>query len=118
MNPWDVVHVDLIGPYDGYYGITIIDQATRWLEVGVQLDQNILTTAESFDCEWICRYPRPVQVIHDLGAEFTGEEFQELLQSYGIKSKPITAKNPQANSICERVHMELLNDVRCHDNID
>ena len=35
VNPWDVVHVDLIGPYDDYYGTTIIDQATRWLELGV-----------------------------------------------------------------------------------
>ena len=78
------MHVELIGPYDGYYGITIIDQATRWLEVGVQRDKNILKTAESFDREWIWRYPRPVQVIHDLGAEFNGGEFQELLQSYGI----------------------------------
>lgn len=118
VNPWDVVHVDLIGPYDGYYGITIIDQATRWLEVGVQPDKKRLTTAESFDREWICHYPGPVQVVHDLGTEFIGEEFQELLQSYGIKSKPITAKNPQANAICERVHMELLKStsllrVRC-----
>lgn len=118
VNPWDVVDVDLIGPYDGYYGITIIDPATCWLEVGVQPDKKRLTTAGSFDREWICRYPRPVQVVHDLGAELIGEEFQELLQSYGIKSKTITAKYPQANAICERVHMELLNVVRCHDNID
>lgn len=98
-NTWDVVQVDLIGPYDGYYGITIIEQATRWLEVGIHPDKNILTTAESFYREWICRYPCSVQVIHDLGAEFTGEESQELLQIYGIKPKPITAKNLQANAI-------------------
>ena len=112
------MHVDFIGTYNGYNGITIIDQATRWIEVGVQPDKNSLTTAEKFDREWICRYPRPVQVIHDLGAEFTGDEFKERLQSNGIKSKPITAKNPQANEICDSVHMELLNVVRCHDNID
>lgn len=40
MNPFDVVHVDLIGPYeDGSDGITMIDQATRWLEVGVPKKQ-------------------------------------------------------------------------------
>ena len=31
-----------------------------------------------------------------------GNEFQEMLTSYGIKNKPITAKHPQANAICER----------------
>ncbi|KAE8895361.1 hypothetical protein PF003_g20769 [Phytophthora fragariae] len=50
-----------------------------------------------------------MQVVHDLGPEFTGEELQELLRSYGIKAKPITAKNPQANAICERMHFEIIN---------
>ena len=119
VNPFDIVHVDLIGPYgDGYYGITMIDQATRWLEVAVQPNKESLTTAESFDREWLCRYPRPRQVVHDQGLEFTGEEFQELLRSYGLKSKPITAKNPQKNEICERVYLDLLNVIRCHTGAD
>ncbi|GMF24808.1 unnamed protein product [Phytophthora fragariaefolia] len=118
-NPFDFVHFDLIGPYHGgHYGITIIDQATRWLEVGIQPDKASLTTAESFDREWLCRYPRPMQVVHDLGPEFTGVEFQMLLYSYGIKAKPITAKNPQANAICERMHLEIMNGIRSHEGAD
>ena len=96
----------------------MIDQATRWLEVALQQGKESLRTAEIFDREWLCRYPRPRQVVHDQGLEFTGEEFQELLRSYGLKSKPITAKNPQANAICERVHLELLNVIRCHTGAD
>ena len=47
INPFDVIHVDLIGPYDdGYYAITIIDQWTRWLEVSVQANKLARTTAE------------------------------------------------------------------------
>ncbi|POM79703.1 Pol protein [Phytophthora palmivora] len=118
VNPWDIVHVDLIGPYEGSgYGITMIDQATRWLEVGIQSDKESLTTAESFDREWLCRYPRPRKVVYDQGPEFTGNEFQELLRSYGIKSKPITSKNPQANAICERIHSEILNVIRCYEGV-
>jgi hypothetical protein len=30
-----------------------------------------------------------------------GEEFQELLISYGIESKPTTVKNPTAQSLVE-----------------
>ncbi|POM79176.1 Rapid-growth-like protein 25 [Phytophthora palmivora] len=34
VNPFDVVHVDLIGPYEGQgYEITMIDQATRCLKL-------------------------------------------------------------------------------------
>ncbi|KAL0590426.1 hypothetical protein ABG067_001672 [Albugo candida] len=73
----------------------MIDQETRWLEAGVQTNKLTLTTAESFDRELKCRYPRQRQVIHDQGTEFTGAEFQELLSSYGIKDKPITSTNPK-----------------------
>lgn len=62
--------------------------------------------------------PTPGQVIHDQGTEFTGEELQEMLKSYSIKAKPITAKNAQANAICERVHHEILNVICCHEGAD
>uniref|UniRef100_A0AAV1SZR8 Integrase zinc-binding domain-containing protein n=1 Tax=Peronospora matthiolae TaxID=2874970 RepID=A0AAV1SZR8_9STRA len=40
VNPFDSVHVDLIGPYEvEFYGITMVDYATRWLEVGIQPDK-------------------------------------------------------------------------------
>lgn len=66
-----------------------------------------------FDREWLCRYPRPTKVIHDQGTKFTGEEFQELLRSYGVQAKPVTSKNPKANAICDRVRLEVLNVIRC-----
>jgi hypothetical protein len=33
--------------------------------------------------------------------------FKTLCDSYGIKRKPTTIKNPQANAICERIHQVL-----------
>ena len=117
-NPFDVVHVDLIGPFDGYYALTAIESEFRWIEVNCQENKTSKTTAENFDFLWLCRYPRPYKVIHDQGGEFTGNEFQSLLISYGIKSKPISSKNPQANALCERVHLELLNMVRCYPDLD
>jgi hypothetical protein len=33
--------------------------------------------------------------------------FETLSDSYGIKRKPTTIKNPQANAICEHVHQVL-----------
>ena len=102
-NPFDVVHVDLIGSYErGKYSITIIDHATRWLKTGIHDNKEDVTTAESFDLEWLCRYPRPLPVVHDLGTEFTGDEFQELLRSYGINPsrlpRRILRQTPFANA--------------------
>ena len=49
--------------------------------------------------------PRPQKCIHDNGKEFTGEEFEDMLESYGIKSKSTTVKNPQTNVMHERAHL-------------
>ena len=55
---------------------------------------------------------RPIRVIHDAGGEFTRMVFQELLISYGIKSKQITVHNPQANSIIKNVHLTMADMLR------
>jgi len=44
-------------------------------------------------------------LIYDNGSEF--KLHFALCDSYGIKRKPTTIKNPQANAICERVHQVL-----------
>ncbi len=51
----------------------------------------------------MCRYPRCRYLIYDNGSEFK-IHFETLCDSYGIKRKPTTIKNPQANAICECVH--------------
>jgi hypothetical protein len=55
---------------------------------------------------WLCRYPRCRYLIFDNGSEFK-LHFGTLCDSYGIKRKPTTIKNPQANTICEHVHQVL-----------
>jgi hypothetical protein len=55
---------------------------------------------------WLCRYPRCRYLIYDNWSEFK-LRFESLCNSYGVKGKPTTIKNPQANAICERVHQVL-----------
>ena len=50
--------------------------------------------------------------MHDNGGEFIGWEFQTLLQKSNIRDKPTTSYNPQANSICERMHQTVGNVLR------
>jgi hypothetical protein len=55
---------------------------------------------------WLCRYPRCPYLIYNNGSEFK-LHFEYLCESYGITHKPTTVKNPQANTILERVHQVL-----------
>ena len=118
MEPWEILTVDLCGPWKAMvefwnqkkkeyriWVLTLMDEATGWVEIYPIADKELQAIALATDTEWFCRYPRPKKCIHDNGMEFIGEEFQEMLESYGITSKPTTIKNPQANAMHERAHL-------------
>jgi hypothetical protein len=60
---------------------------------------------------WFCRYPRCRNIIYDNGSEFK-LHFQSLCDSFGLKRKPTSVKNPQANAIQERIHQTLADMMR------
>ena len=129
-TPWKGVCVDLIGPYtlkakDGtildFMCLTMIDPATGWFEIielpiasveviregdkitKVILDKSSAMVSRLFNQTWLCRYPRAKYIIFDNGSEFK-LHFRELCESYSIKQKTTSVKNPAANSILERIH--------------
>ena len=138
MTPWHTLCVDLVGPYtlkgkDGteldFMCLTMIDAATGWFEI-VELpvvdnpvnkrgkiinqqkfDKTSAQISRLVNKTWFCRYPRPVEVVYDNGSEFK-LYFQHLLNEYGVRKKPTTIKNPQANGILERAHQTFGNMLR------
>jgi transposase InsO family protein len=120
--PWDKMCIDLIGPYKirrkGHKPlvcrcVTMIDPATGWFEICQYDDKRSITVANIAEQEWFSRYPWPSQITYDRGSEFIGHEFQDMIvNDYGIKRKPITVRNPQANAIVERIHQVIGNIIR------
>jgi hypothetical protein len=49
---------------------------------------------------------------HDKGGEFIGSSFQWLLELFSIKDVCLTSKNPQSNSVCERMQQTVDNALR------
>eukprot|EP00957_Ditylum_brightwellii_P053457 4051701-Ditylum_brightwellii.AAC.1 len=58
---------------------------------------------------WLPRYPYPTQVVLDRGKEFMAAFSEMILKDYEVKKRPITIRNPQTNSIIERVHQTVGN---------
>ena len=113
-QPWEVVHVDCCGPWkirwhDDKSGrihsfeihlLSMVDACTAWSEFCHIKMASSLATSSGFDKNWLCRYPRPRKVVHNNGNEFMGYKFQELLDSYGIKSETYDGK--KSNCECNR----------------
>ena len=127
--PWDVLCVDLIGPYTmkrkrkkdlTLWCVTMIDPATGWFEIKTIPSKRADVIANLVEQTWLSRYPWPTQIIFDRGSEFMAEFAEMVVKDYGIKKKPITKRNPQANAIIERIHQTLGNILRTMDreNVD
>ena len=87
-----------------FKALTCIDMISNLVEIIRIRNKTSRHVAEQFANCWLSRYPRPNKCIFDRGGEFIGPEFQSLLDQAGIKPKPTTVKNPEANSVCERMH--------------
>jgi hypothetical protein len=120
LLPWSDVAVDLIGPWTlavadelvEFMALTIIDLVTNLVEL-VRLDNKTSDhVALKFANTWLACYPRPTSCVYDQGGEFIGWGFQAMLERHNIQRRPTTAKNPQANAICERMHQSVGNSLR------
>jgi transposase InsO family protein len=63
---------------------------------------------DAFHNNWLCCYPRPIQVTFDNGSEFKSV-LTEMSDNLGIKCSPTTSYNPQGNSLIERIHQVMSN---------
>ena len=116
--------------------ITMIDPATSWFEIAelpisqsnkldipmgtkghkgkdkhIQqnqpyFDKSSATVGTLVNRTWFSRYPRSQYIIYDNGSAFK-LHFETLCDSYGLKRKPTSVKNPQANAILECVHQTI-----------
>ena len=121
-EPWEILCVDLIGPYEiklkkkkkelELWCLTMIDPATGWFEMAQIPRKDSLTVAQKAEIIWFTRYPWPQRIIYDRGTEFLGDFRRMVREDYGVRTSPITARNPQANAILERIHQTIGNILR------
>jgi transposase InsO family protein len=119
-TPWREVSVDLIGPWTlninnvqvSFRALTIVDNVSNLVEL-VRIDNKTSAhVALQFENTWLSRYPLPKRCIYDQGGEFIGYPFQQMLTRHGIKGQATTARNPQSNAVCERMHQAVGNSLR------
>jgi len=99
--------------------VTMIDPATGWFEIAECDDKRSVSIADIAERTWLNRCPWPDLVNLDRGKEFVGIDFKDMIKSsYGVKTKFVTTRNPQANAIIERSHQVLANSCRTFESED
>ena len=110
-QPFTKAAVDLIGLWTVKVGhrnitfsaLTIIDPVTKLTEL-VRIENKAADhVPRKFAQTWLSRHSWQQRCVHDIGREFTGLEFKQLLEQCNIKDIPITSRNPTANSISEQM---------------
>ena len=76
------------------------------------LDKRADTISNIVEQAWFSRYPWPTQIIFDRGKRFMAEFSIMVQEDYGLKIKPTTTRNTQANAIIERIHQVIGNMIR------
>jgi hypothetical protein len=126
LLPWREVAVDLIGPWTSQIGnqkhrfiaSAMIDMVTDLVEVVRIVNKTAAHVALHFENTWLSRHPRPIHLICDQGGEFAGCSFQNMSNRLHIHRHPISAKKPQAKSVCERKHQTIGNPLRALSAMD
>ena len=75
-----------------------------------------MTIKKLIEMTWLVRYTWPVEITYDQGGEFLGHEFKIILmeQEYGIKTKPDSSGNTQANKTIKQIYQVLANLVHTY----
>ena len=115
VEPWEEVHVDMIGSWRvtinqfeyEFRALTCVESFIGLPEVIPVDNATSLVVAQAFNNNWLSRYPAPTKCVHDNGNEFLGPEFSTMLRKNKIKSVPTTVKNPQSNAIVERIDQSI-----------
>ena len=121
MAPWHEIAVDLVGPWDfrdahgdtiEFMALTIIDTVTNLCKIVPMQNKTAKHIGLLLENAWVARHPKPVKCIYDQGNEFLGAAFQAKLEELDVTPSAAGAKNPQANSIVERLHQSVANALR------
>eukprot|EP00957_Ditylum_brightwellii_P132532 10107098-Ditylum_brightwellii.AAC.1 len=85
----------------------MIDPATGWFEMAEIKTKCADIITNVIEQIWFNRYPWPMELVLDRGTEFMARFTEMIQRDYGITKRPITAQNPKANRIVERIHQTI-----------
>lgn len=109
-HPFQQISMDIMGPFPPThqtkykYVLSIMDLATRWVELIPLRSQSALAVAEAFLQYQVLRFGPPKTIISDRGGPFIAELVQEVCKLLQMHQALSSAYHPQSHGMVERVH--------------
>ncbi|XP_064466262.1 uncharacterized protein K02A2.6-like [Ornithodoros turicata] len=110
-NPWERLHADFAGPFNGNTFLIVVDSFSKWPEVVPVSSMTVAST---------CRHLRtmfathgiPHTLVTDNAPTFTSAEFEAFLRNNGVQHILSPAYHPASNGQAERTVQTVKQELR------
>jgi len=101
-KPWQRLHVDFAGPFQGRTYLMVTDTHSKWPEI---IEMRSTTANRTVEELWkLCAsYGLPEQIVSGNGPQFISEEFATFTKANGIKHIKSAPYHPSTNGAVERL---------------
>ena len=100
-KPWQRVHLDFAGPFQGALFLIAVDAFSKWPEVRAMSSTTVPVTLDVLR-EWFSLHGIPEQVVTDNGSQFTSEGFRVFAEQNGVRHTKSAPYHPASNGLAER----------------
>ena len=100
-QPWDRLHADFAGPFQGKMFLVVINAFSKWLEVS-SLSAATSTVTIQHLRSMFATHGLPRSLVTDNGPQFTSAEFEAFMKNNGIRHIKSSPYHPASNGLAER----------------
>ena len=109
--PWQRLHIDFAGPFQGCMLLVVVDASTKWPEITLMKNTTAEETVKTLRT-LLARMGLPQQIVSDNGPQFTSDVFKRFVQSNGIRHIMGAPYHPATNGLAERLVPSFKNAVK------
>ena len=114
-RPWQRIHLDFLGPFQGSMFLVCIDAHSKWPEVHIMSSTTTTKTLEVLR-QTFAAYGLPEQIVTDNGPQFISDEFANFTKANGIKHIRTAPYHPASNGLAERFVQSLKQSLKTTSN--
>ena len=100
-KPWQHIHADFAGPFQGTMFLVTVDAHLKWPEVSMMSSTTVSKTMDVLR-QMFAAYGLPHQIVSDNGPQFISDDFATFTKMNGIKHIRSAPYHPASNGLAER----------------